>query len=43
MVLRLRGRMNAKLEAPFIILKNRDSNYPIKNLPDNIDGVSYRT
>lgn len=43
MVLRLRGVTNAKMEAPFIIFKNRDSNYPIKNLPDNIDEVSYRT
>ena len=43
MLFRLRGGTDAKLEAPFIIFTNRDSNYPMKNLPDNIDGVSYRT
>ena len=43
MVLRLRGGPNARLEAPFIIFKNRNSNYPMMNLPDNIEGVSYRT
>ena len=43
MVLRLRGGTNARLEAPFIIFKNRDSNYPMMNLPDNFEGVSYRT
>ena len=43
MVLRLIGGTNARLEAPFIIFKNRDRNYPIKNFPDDIDGVSYYT
>ena len=43
MVLRLRGGTNTKLEAPFIIFKNRDSNYPMMNLLDNIEGISYRT
>ena len=43
MVLRLRGGTNARLEAPFIIFKNRDSNYPMMNFPDNIEGISYRT
>ena len=43
MVLRIKGGTNARLEAPFIIFKNKDSNYPMKNLPDNMDGVSYRT
>ena len=39
-LLRLIGGTNARLEAPFIIFKNRDSNYPVKNFPDNIDGAS---
>ena len=43
MLLRLRGGPNSKLEAPFIIFKNRDSNYPMMNFPDNIERVSYRT
>ena len=43
MVLRLRGGIDAKLMHPFLIFKNRDRNCPMVNLPDNIDGVSYRT
>ena len=43
MVLRLHGEPITKLEASFIIFKNRDSNYPMMNLPNNIEGVSYRT
>ena len=43
MVLRLRGGVGAKLMQPFLIFKNRDRNYPMANLPDNINGVSYRT
>ena len=43
MVLRLRGGIDGKLMQPFLIFKNRDKNYPMMNLADNIDGVSYRT
>ena len=43
MVLRLRGGVDAKLMQPFLILKNRDRNYPMANLPDNIEGASNRT
>ena len=43
MVLRMTGGMYAKLHAPFLIFKNRNRSYPMKNLPDNIDGVTYRT
>ena len=43
MVLRLRGGIDPKLVEPILIFKNRDRNYPMVNLPDNIHGVSYRT
>ena len=43
MVLRLRGGIEAKLMEPFLIFKNRDRNYPMVNLPNNIHGVSCRT
>ena len=43
MVLRLRGGVDAKLMQPFPIFKNRDRNYSMANLPDNINGVSYHT
>ena len=43
MVLRLSGGTHARLEAPCIIFKNRENNYPMMNLPDNIEGISYRT
>ncbi len=43
MVLRLRGGVNAKLEDPFLIFKNRSRSHPMINLPDDIAGVSYRT
>ena len=42
-ILPLIGGTSANLKAPFIIFKNRDGNYPMKNLPDNNDGASYRT
>ena len=43
MVLRLRGIVGAKLIEPFLIFKNRDRNYPMANLSENIEGISYRT
>ncbi len=42
-VLRISGGVNAKLESPFMIFKNRNRNYPIYGVPDNVPGVSYRT
>ena len=42
-VLRMTGGINAKLHAPFLIFKNKNRNYPMKNLPDNLDTVTYRT
>ena len=42
-VLRLKGGIDAKLMQLFLNFKNRERNYPMMNLPDNVDGVSYRT
>ena len=28
---------------PFLIFKNKDSNYPIRGVPDDVPGVSYKT
>ena len=43
MVLRISGGEDAKVEVPFMIFKNRNCAYPINGIPDNIEGVSYRT
>ena len=43
MALRLRGGIDAKLMQPFLIFKNRDRNYPMVNLLDKIDRVTYQT
>ncbi len=43
MVLRISGGVNAKLQPSFMVFKNRNRNYPIYGVPDNVPGVSYRT
>ena len=43
LVLRIYGVENAKVEALFMIFKNRNFSYPINGVADNIEGVSYRT
>eukprot|EP00171_Calliarthron_tuberculosum_P022475 IDg22475t1 len=43
LVLRITGGINGKIEAPFMIFKNDHCSYPIKGVPDNIEGVSYRS
>jgi hypothetical protein len=50
MVVLLRGGTRARIECPMLIFKNKDSNYPIRNVPDEIKGnliiylgVCYRT
>jgi len=40
---RISGGSASRIELPFMILKNRDCNYPIRGVPDNIPGVCYRT
>lgn len=43
MVVRLNGVLHALTEAPFMVSKNKYRNYPVRNVPDNVDGVSYIT
>eukprot|EP00171_Calliarthron_tuberculosum_P003820 IDg3820t1 len=43
MVVRLSGGRDARIEEPFFIFKNKDRSYPIRGVPDNVDGISYRT
>lgn len=43
MIVRLSGGRDSKVEAPFIVFKNKDRHYPIRGVPDNVDGVAYRT
>ena len=38
----LRGRQNGRLADPLVIFKNKHTNYPIMNMLNNIEGVSYR-
>lgn len=43
MVLRISGGRHARIEHPFMIFQNKDRNYPIRGVPDDVPGVSYRT
>ena len=43
MMVRISGGKDAKLENPFMVLKNQNSSYPIRGVPENVAGVSYRT
>lgn len=37
------GGRHSCIESPFIIFQNKQRNYPIKIVPHNVLGVSYRT
>jgi len=41
--MRISGGVNGKIEKPFVIFQNRTSNYPMMNVPDDVEGVTYRT
>ncbi|OWY93114.1 hypothetical protein PHMEG_00037609, partial [Phytophthora megakarya] len=43
MVVRISGGQNARVLPPMMIFTNSAGNYPIRGVPDNVDGVSYRT
>lgn len=43
MLVRISGGARAMVETPFMIFKNKDSNYPIRGVEDDIPGVCYRT
>ena len=35
--------MAGRVKAPFCAFKNRDRNYPIVGVPDDVAGITYRT
>ncbi|POM60020.1 hypothetical protein PHPALM_31168 [Phytophthora palmivora] len=37
------GGANSRIICPMLIFRNKNSNYPIQGLPDNINGVAYRS
>lgn len=43
MVVRLSGGRDAKIECPFLVFMNKDRSYPIRGVPDCVDGVAYRS
>jgi hypothetical protein len=43
MLVRLTGGPGATICAPFMIFKNYRGSYPIRIVPENVPGVSYRT
>ena len=43
MVVRISGGRRAIIESPMLIFTNANGSYPIRAIPDNIPGVSYRT
>lgn len=43
MIVRISGGVNAFFQNPFMIRKNKDSNYPIRGCSDDVPGVCYRT
>ena len=43
MMVRNSGGPDAVVEMAFLIFNNRDSNYPIREVPDDVPGVSFRT
>lgn len=42
-LLRISGGCDAKFEAPFMVFQNIARSYPIRGVPDDVPGVSYRT
>lgn len=43
LVVRFTGGCEAKVYSAMMIFKNKDRNYPIRGLEDNVPGVCYRT
>lgn len=43
MFVRLSGGRDFLIEAHFMVIRNKDRHYPILSLPDDVNGVSYRT
>ena len=43
MLVLLTGGRNSTIQPPFMTFKNDNSSYPIRGVPDDVPGVSYRT
>lgn len=43
MLVRLAGGRDSHIAAPFKVFKNPNCNYPIRNVPDTVPGVAFRT
>lgn len=43
MLVRISGGINARIEPPFMIFKNKTRNYRMRNVPGSVPGVAYRT
>ena len=41
--MRISGGQNARIEKPLVIFQNPNDNYPISGVPDNVDGITYRS
>lgn len=41
--MRISGGPKAKIETPFVVFQNVNSSYPINGIPDNTEGVTYRS
>lgn len=42
-VIILKGGKDARIDKVFVIFQNDDCNYPIRGVPDNVDGITYFT
>ncbi|KAL3676680.1 hypothetical protein R1sor_026628 [Riccia sorocarpa] len=43
MVVKVTGGRSARISSPFMIFQNDQCSYPIRGVPDNVPGVSYRS
>lgn len=43
MLVHLSGGLDAKIDPSFMVFNNKDRNYPILGVPDDVNGVLYRT
>lgn len=43
MLVCISGETNAQIEAPLLKFKNKERNYQIQSVPDNIPGVAFQT
>lgn len=43
MMVHIRGGRDARIECPFLIFQNSNRSYPIRNVPDTVPGVCYRS